>query len=212
MNTDETRALQRILTSLGHSPGPVDGRWGSMTAKALAAADAALEKVKPLSPDLPWMIEARSVFGLHETRDNATLRLWLRSDGETLGDPAALPWCGDYVDTCIRNALETEPYPSALKENPYWARNWLFFGQAVPPTYGAVLVFSRNGGGHVGFAVGQDSTDFYVLGGNQGNGVNITRIAKDRLLGSRWPATAPHKHAALPRMTQAGIPKSVNEF
>jgi hypothetical protein len=30
-----------------------------------------------------------------------------------------------------------------------------------------------------------------VLGGNQSNSVTVARIAKERLLGARWPRTAP---------------------
>ena len=52
----------------------------------------------------------------------------------------------------------------------------------------AVLVFERGSGGHVGFAIGQDDTHFFVLGGNQSDAVTIARIAKSRLLGARWPA------------------------
>ena len=41
------------------------------------------------------------------------------------------PWCGDFVETCIRAALPDEPLPGALGINPYWARNWLLFGQEL---------------------------------------------------------------------------------
>jgi uncharacterized protein (TIGR02594 family) len=93
------------------------------------------------------------------------------------------------VETYIRVALPDEPLLGALGVNPYWARNWLLFGREVKPTFGAVLVFSRGSGGHVGFAMGQDDTHFYVLGGNQSDAVTIAQIAKSRLLGARWPAT-----------------------
>ena len=45
--------------------------------------------------------------------------------------------------------------------------------------------------GHVGFYAGEDADAFHVLGGNQGNAVSIVRIGRDRLLGARWPSTAP---------------------
>lgn len=120
--------------------------------------------------------------------------------------------CGDYTETAIKNALPDEPFEGALGQNPYWARNWLYFGIETAPVYGAVIVFSRNKGGHVGFAVGQDEDDFYVLGGNQSNSVNISRIAKSRLLGTRWPATYEKTNQALPRMSANNIPKTTNEF
>lgn len=46
---------------------------------------------------------------------------------------------------------------------------------------GDILVFTRNGGGHVGLYVGETSNSYYVLGGNQSDRINITRIAKSRL-------------------------------
>jgi hypothetical protein len=57
-----------------------------------------------------------------------------------------------------------------------------------------VLVFwrgKRNGSlGHVGFYHSEDSQSYHVLGGNQSNSVNLTRIGKDRLLDARWPRSA----------------------
>lgn len=162
--------------------------------------------------ELPWIVEGKRVFGLHEVKDNAALCTWLKSDGKTLGDPKALPWCGDYVETCIEKTLPNEPLPGALGENPYWARNWALFGKEVKPCYGAVGVFVRDGGGHVGFLVGEDATDWYVLGGNQGNTVSIVRIDKKRMIAARWPSTYSPITKPLPKMSAASIPKSSNEF
>jgi len=162
--------------------------------------------------ELPWIAAGKAVFGLHETRDNRYLKQWLRSDGATLGDPKALPWCGDYVETCIKNSLPKEHFRGPLGENPYWARNWLYFGLKCEPCYGAVFVFSRGKGGHVGFGIGEDATDYYILGGNQSNAVTISRIAKGRLLGCTWPKTADKPVRKLTRMTAGKIPRTTDEF
>ncbi|HZG46658.1 MAG TPA: hypothetical protein VEZ41_10420 [Allosphingosinicella sp.] len=50
--------------------------------------------------------------------------------------------------------------------------------------------------GHVGFYVGEEpkqgnTTVYHVLGGNQSNKVCVARLAANRLLAARWPATAP---------------------
>ena len=87
-----------------------------------------------------------------------------------------------------------------LGTNPYWARNRLLLGQESKPVTGAVLIFERGSGGHVGFAIGQDDTNFFVLGGNQSDAVTIARIAKSRLLGARWPASYPPRFQRLPTM------------
>lgn len=162
--------------------------------------------------EIPWITEGKSVFGLHETQDNTKLKQWLRSDGKTLGDPKALPWCGDYCESAIKNSLPKEPFTGPMAKNPYWARNWLHFGNETKPVYGCVVVFSRGSGGHVGFAVGEDASDYYVLGGNQSNSVNISRISKSRLLGARWPLTYSNPMIELPKMSPNNIPKTTNEF
>ncbi len=96
--------------------------------------------------------------------------------------------------------------------NPYWARNWLLFGQETKPVPGAVLIFERGSGGHVGFAVGQDDTHFFVLGGNQSDAVTIARVAKSRLLGARWPATFPPRLLRLPTMKPGEFLATTNEI
>ena len=103
------------------------------------------------------------------------------------------------METCIRVAVPDEPLLGALGANPYLARNWLLFGREVQPITGAVLIFSRGSGGHVGFTIGQDDTHFYVLGGNQSDAVTIARIAKSHLLGAlardlSTPPAAPADH------------------
>jgi len=215
--SDHLKLVQRGLAGLGHDPGPIDGLWGARTDAALRAllnarGQPSRPTVTDAATELPWMHEARRTLGRHEVRDNGWLRAWLRSDGKTLGDPAKLPWCGDFVETCIRLALPAEPFPGPLGENPYWARNWLRMGAEIAPCYGAVLVFERGpSSGHVGFAMGQDDTSFHVLGGNQSNAVTVARISKTRLLGARWPATfARPARPVLPRMTSTGT-LSTNE-
>jgi hypothetical protein len=100
----------------------------------------------------------------------------------------------------------------ALSTNPYWARNWLLFGREVQPIVGAVLVFSRGSGGHVGFVIGQDEAHCYVLGGNQSDAVTVARIAKSRLLGVRWPATYPPRLQRLPTMKPGEFLSTANEI
>jgi uncharacterized protein (TIGR02594 family) len=211
---DPIRLIQTGLDQLGHSPGAIDGLWGLRTAraiKALLAANGRTAAVAPPGP-LPWITEAKSALGRHEARDRSWLMAWLKRDGRSLGDPLKNPWCGDFVETCIRMALPDEPLLGALGTNPYWARNWLLFGQEVKPTPGAVLVFSRGSGGHVGFAIGQDDTHFYVLGGNQSDAVTIARIAKSRLLGARWPTTYPPRLQRLPTMKPGDFLATTNEL
>lgn len=208
--------VQTRLHAHNFNPGVVDGIWGRNTANALVAFQGAnglpqngqpnqatlnalaqnpenssAAKAKPPSRDLldhfPWMALALSKKGLHEKQNNVDLRKFLKSDGKTLGDPAQLPWCGDFVETCIAVTLPTEPLPT----NPYLARNWQKFGQGVTPCFGSVLVFWRGSisgtKGHVGFYYSEDATHFHVLGGNQSNRVSVSSIARNRLLSAQMP-------------------------
>ena len=217
MTTDPTEAIRLIqsgLDKLGHLPGTIDGQWGVRTARALKSLFTANGRAAALAPPdpLPWITEAKTALGRNEARDRTWLMDWLKRDGRSLGDPGKNPWCGDFVETCIRVALPDEPLLGALGANPYRARNWLLFGQVVQPITGAVLIFARQSGGHVGFAVGQDDTSFFVLGGNQSDAVTVARIAKSRLLGARWPATVPVRPQRLPTMKQGAFLSTTNEI
>lgn len=211
-----TRELQQRLTALGYNPGPIDGVLGRRTISAIKdfqkkiglevdgvvgpktlAALTPTNASKPfVSPpevkvELPWMIEATRRKGMRERQDKSALWAWLKSGGGSVGDPTKNPWCGDFVETSIALTLPNETLPV----NPYLARNWQSFGMSCIPRYGAVMVFwrgSRNGySGHVAFYVGEDASTYSILGGNQSDAVTITRIAKSRLLGARWPKTFP---------------------
>src|SRR5690606_29079913 len=132
----------------------------------------------------------------HEQRDNRALADFLRSDGHYLGDPAELPWCGDFVQTCLALTLPHEPLPGrGLPGSPYVARHWRHLGRETEPTVGAIAVFWRGSptgtAGHVAFVAGRGPGTLYVLGGNQSNSVSVAPISRERLIACRWPETHP---------------------
>lgn len=206
-----TLAIQKRLKELGYDPGPLDGIPGRQTSSAIAhfQSDTMVgirwpgtvgpRTMLALFPDgvppdptsiyPPWVELGLRKKGLQEDRDKPELSKFLKSDGRTIGDPSKLPWCGDFVETCIAVSLSFETVPP----NPYLARNWMQFGIETEPRAGAVMVFWRGTKsgimGHVAFAIGQSAKLFYVLGGNQSDGVSIAPIVKTRLLGARWPKT-----------------------
>jgi len=88
-----------------------------------------------------------------------------------------IPWCGLFVAKVVKDS------GFDVVKDPLWARNWANFGnKQTVAMLGDILVFVRNGGGHVGFYVGEDDLCYHVLGGNQGNAVNISRIEKSRCI------------------------------
>lgn len=137
-----------------------------------------------------WMKTARESVGLKEVagpKHNTKIQSWLAKLGAWWKDDET-PWCGTFVAHCLReNGL---PVP----QHWYRALAWKDYGSNLRPTHvceGAILVFAREGGGHVGFYAGEDKFYFHVLGGNQSNAVNIMKIAKARCVAIRWPAGVP---------------------
>jgi uncharacterized protein (TIGR02594 family) len=97
----------------------------------------------------------------------------------------SIPWCGLFAAIVAYRRLKK---PEEVVKDPLWARNWAKYGVKSPlPSLGDVLVFSRGSGGHVGFYIGEDSSCYHVLGGNQSDAVTITRIQKARMLACRRP-------------------------
>ena len=95
----------------------------------------------------------------------------------------SIPWCGLFIAYCCHAAgLE-------VVSKPLWALSWANWGNpSDTPMLGDVLTFKRDGGGHVGIYVGEDTTHYHVLGGNQGDTVSFSRIAKTRLFKARRTA------------------------
>jgi uncharacterized protein (TIGR02594 family) len=161
-----------------------------------------------------WLSAARAKLGVHEApgpANNQTIMGWAKSlPIKVLGiafNGDATPWCGLFAAKCVAEAGLTPP-PIAIR-----AKAWATWGKplvasALAP--GAVLVFERAGGGHVGFYVGEDDTAYRVLGGNQSDAVTVTRIAKDRCIARRWPADLPVIGKPV-RLSAAGLPLSKNE-
>lgn len=137
-----------------------------------------------------WMQIAKSFDGLQEVRGPKHSNViigWLEKLGAWWRDDET-PWCGVFVAHCMKEA--GLPYPKFYMR----AKAWADYGSLLRRdrlSVGAILVFDRAGGGHVGFYVGEDAGHYYVLGGNQGNAVNVMKLGKTRLVASRWPKDEP---------------------
>jgi uncharacterized protein (TIGR02594 family) len=228
--------LQNALIAAGFNPGTPDGVMGPRTRGAIIAfqkansleadgivgpvTSAALfgKKFKAVKSDeaiplhMPWLIEAARHIGLKEgvgKADNKVIMDWAKNLDAAFGDDET-PWCGLFVAHCITTGLPNDPIPV----NFLGARQWLRFGMVCKPQLGSVLVFwrgSRDGWqGHVGFYWAEDATHYHVLGGNQSDQVSITRIARDRLLEGRWPASLPARGITRTASSK-GLLTSVNE-
>ena len=134
---------------------------------------------------LVHFVTANDFLGLHEVRDNATLKSLLSID------PARIEWCAAFVNVVLNlNAVEGS---EAVSEHPLMARSFLLWGESVDtPRLGDIIVFSRGRSGwqgHVGFymeTVIEDGVTYYkILGGNQDNQVSYKLYSTARLLGIR---------------------------
>lgn len=149
--------------------------------------------IKPLPPQYSWLakepgpkmlLAALKYHGLREVKGkshNPEILSWAKE----IGGPVAafynadeIAWCGLFMAVCAKRA--GKPIPSGY--DALRALKWARWGTPTNrPMLGDILVFKREGGGHVGLYVGEDPDCFHVLGGNQGDAVSIVRIDKLRL-------------------------------
>lgn len=139
----------------------------------------------------PWLIEAEHWLGQREIPGAQTAPFiagWLQKLGAWWRDDET-PWCGTFVGAMVSAC--------GIKPSKHWyrAKDWLNWGlDLTGPAVGAVVVFERSGGGHVGFITGRDTLGrLLVLGGNQGNSVSIAPFDHARVVGYRWPRDVPQQ-------------------
>ena len=117
-----------------------------------------------------------------------------------------IPWCALFVGACL--AESGLPHTDSLAAASYSTYG---INLGHEPSLGAIMVFVRKGGGHVGFYTGETATAYRILGGNQNNAVNETWIAKDRLTAIRWPTGEPLPTTGRITLANNGAPLSTNE-
>lgn len=141
------------------------------------------------------LLEALKHFGLLEHKgadNNPDIMSWAKQLNISWYKNDATAWCGLFVGICAKRAGFPHD-PNQLLAALSWAK----WGTAVKKgeeSLGDVLVFKRDGGGHVGFYVGENDKAYLVLGGNQSDSVTLSWIAKDRLVACRrctWKTSQP---------------------
>ncbi|MCK1543423.1 TIGR02594 family protein [Bradyrhizobium sp. 179] len=155
-------------------------------------------------PGPKMLIEMLKIYGTLETpgsRDNPTILAWAKEIGvekDYVHD--SIPWCGLAMGVVAKRAGKEFP------KTPLWALSWAEFGTKQPhPMLGDVLVFKRDGGGHVTLYVGEDESAYHCIGGNQSDQVNVTRIGKSRLYAARRaPMTVPPANLRVVHLSGSG--------
>lgn len=136
-----------------------------------------------------WLSVARAFLGLQEIpghESNPVILRWAMDIGAPKwyeDDDQA--WCAVFMNR-VMMACQLPLSGSGfdlLRATSF--RNW---GKSMlTQQLGALLTFSRPEGAHVGLYLGESTDSYRVLGGNQGNAVSETWIAKNRLTSIRWP-------------------------
>lgn len=136
-----------------------------------------------------WFDKAKTLINTAEipgAKSNSKILGWAAAIGgwvKSFYTNDDIPWCGLFVAYCLNSTIVTK-----MPKNPLGARNWGWWGKKLTkPAMGAIMVFSRSGGGHVGFYAGESRNSYLILGGNQSNKVCYSWVAKNRLLDIRWP-------------------------
>ncbi len=204
--------IQRLLRARGRSLGAggpqndgVDGDWGPTTQNALltelgykppAAPPTELRSAPHIPAAYGWLAqheplplmvwEGLQLLGTKEAPGSVNSDVIMGWAAETglAGSYTtdATPWCGLWAAVVAKRSGKDFP------TTPLWALSWSKFGVAAgQPRLGDVLVFQREGGGHVGLYIAEDAEAYHVLGGNQGDQVSIIRVAKNRLYAARRP-------------------------
>ncbi len=139
-----------------------------------------------------WIDAARRYINAAEVKGpqhNPLIVRWWSAIRSAIRDDES-PWCAAFVGGVLEECGIQSSRSAA-------ARSYLKWGiEMKQPTLGAIVVFWRGSpsgwSGHVGFVMGRDKdNNLMVLGGNQGDQVNIRPFARDRVLGYRWPSKEP---------------------
>ena len=134
-----------------------------------------------------WLLKAESYIGLKEIagpKNNATVvNFWKKIHLNSISNDE-VPWCAAFVGA----VLEENGFTSSRSG---LAKSYLNWGTPLKtPMLGCIVVFTRKGGGHVGFIEGFDKNgNIFVLGGNQSDAVNIKLFKTNNVVGYRWPSS-----------------------
>lgn len=142
-----------------------------------------------MSNEAGWLVFARGFIGQKELfglKSNPWIvKLWDKAAWlwKTKADDSQLPWCGAFVAHCLRLDGLTPP------KNWFRASAYADYGTPLTqPVLGCIGVMTREGGGHVGFVVGQDNAgNILLIGGNQGDAVKVSAFKRDRFTHFVWP-------------------------
>lgn len=134
---------------------------------------------------------ASNWLGIHEQSGRQALSAFFKKTIGEAVDPVQTAWCAVFVNAVLRES----GYSGTTGSQAKMARSFLAYGETPnKPSEGDIVVLQRGSDqrtGHVGFFMGYESRGgqqyVKVLGGNQGNSVNVTTFPASMVLGIRRP-------------------------
>lgn len=140
-----------------------------------------------------WLSVARMTVGIREIPgpvNTPVIMQWARDiDAPGWYDNDDKPWCAVYMN---RLMLACQLPMSGTGFELLRAKSFETWGEPLSvPSLGCLMTFHRPEGAHVGLYLGETEAAYRILGGNQGNTVSLTWIAKARLTAMRWPSDVP---------------------
>lgn len=160
----------------------------------------------------PWLQAMRDITGTKEYAggaDNPIILSWRDFIGSKYPEMKlycagythdSIPWCGLTMAYCMAKSGVRPVFGPTATDRFLWAAAWRGIGEKLSkPKLGCVMVFTRDGGGHVALYEGEDATRYQIRGGNQSDGVTLTWMAKSKFSGAYWPAaTQPSQETTMP--------------
>lgn len=136
-----------------------------------------------------WLEKAMQYRGTQEIpgkRHSSTILEWWKKIKMSGIKDDETAWCAAFVGGVLEEC-------SIKSSRSAGARSYQSWGKKLSgPAVGSIVTFWRDDPkgwkGHVGFIVGKDQMEnLMVLGGNQGDAVNIKPFATSRVLAYCWP-------------------------
>lgn len=185
LSTQEKAAVQQSRREAAAAPENV--KSGVTNGEAPARTDASATTVENVDADKVWQtLQANLEVCIEEAKTGAWKETWaatkksnpnIMACSASIGVPAGnddVAWCAAFAGAMLKKC-------GAGARKTLSSRNYVDYGTAIPvndPTkwrMNDIIIFVRQGGGHIGFvkAVDPASGRVLVLGGNQGNNLSL---------------------------------------
>jgi uncharacterized protein (TIGR02594 family) len=181
---------------------PVTGWIDEATGAALDRIDRRkARKLHATVPGAPWVSEVRACTGIDEvpgSADSPIIMAWRLDISHAFPEMASytagytgddIAWCGFGLAGAMARCKIKPPYdPSDDAECYLWALAWAEWGVRLKsPKIGCVMVFEREGGGHVAILEKLEGNTAWIRGFNQSDSVNVTTKDMSSFVAAVWP-------------------------